>query len=222
MSSSSARYRVLAIAVLAAMALFLAGCVAAAMLQGAGYDWTRHDISDLAAMSARAPWVMLSGQALAGGATIAFALGALGPALALPGRGTTLGAWLVAGSLMGLDNVSDVFFRLDCMAGDPGCTQSVATASPAGTIHLVAGGLTALLTVAAPFVLLPRLRRLRAWSDLTGPSFAAGVALFVLLAAYLGLEGRFGQGIVQRLMAVVLALWIGSLAWRVHELAGVA
>jgi hypothetical protein len=29
-----------------------------------------------------------------------------------------LGAWLLAASLMGLDNLSDVFFRLDCRAVD--------------------------------------------------------------------------------------------------------
>jgi hypothetical protein len=82
---------------------------------------------------------MLTAQAIAGTLVILFALFALLPALAVPGRGPALGPWLLAASLIGLDNLSDVVFRLDCRAADPGCTAAAAAGSWHGRVHLAVG-----------------------------------------------------------------------------------
>ena len=71
----------------------------------------------------------LGTQAIAGLLTVAFALGALGPALARLDGKAVLGAWFVAGSLAGADLLTERLFRLDCRAVDLGCTSSAATAS---------------------------------------------------------------------------------------------
>jgi hypothetical protein len=100
----------------------------AGTMQTGGYSAASHDVSDLGALTEQSPLVMLTAQGIAGALTIAFALLALQPALAVPGRRAALGAWLLAASLMGLDNLSDAFFRLDCRAADPGCTAAAADA----------------------------------------------------------------------------------------------
>jgi uncharacterized protein DUF998 len=113
----------------AGVVVFNLGWLVAGAVQGDGYSVASHDVSDLAALTARSPWVMLTSQFIAGTLIILFALFALfalRPALAVPGRGTALGALLLAASLIGLDNLSDAFFRLDCRAADPGCTTAAA------------------------------------------------------------------------------------------------
>jgi hypothetical protein len=84
---------------IAGVVLFNLGWLLAGAVQSGGYSVASHDVSDLAAPTAQAPAVMLTAQGLAGVLTIAFALFALRPALAVPGRGTALGAWLLAASL---------------------------------------------------------------------------------------------------------------------------
>jgi hypothetical protein len=73
--------------------VFNLGWLLAGALQAGSYSVARHDVSDLGALTARSPWVMLISQGIAGTLTILFALFALRPALAVPGRGTALGAW---------------------------------------------------------------------------------------------------------------------------------
>jgi hypothetical protein len=46
---------------------------------------------------------------------------------------------------MGLDNLSDAFFRLDCQAADPACTPAAAASSWHGKVHLVVGLVSARL-----------------------------------------------------------------------------
>ena len=73
--------------------VFNLGWLLAGALQGDGYSVAGHDVSDLGALTARSPWVMLTAQVIAGTLIIAFALFALGPALAVPGRGPAPGSW---------------------------------------------------------------------------------------------------------------------------------
>jgi hypothetical protein len=58
---------------------------------------------------------------------------------------------------MGLDNLSDVF-RLDCRAADQGCTTAAAASSWHGRVHLAAGLLGGIATIAAPYVPATRMR----------------------------------------------------------------
>jgi len=160
---------------------------------------------------------MLVPGAVAGILTIAFALGGLRPALTVQGRGEPVGAWLVAASLMGLDNVSDLFFRLPCMAVESGCTVSVATASFQGKVHYAFGIGTALVTAVAPFVLARRMQLLDQWQDLGPGAIGVGVSLVALLVSAIALDGRYGAGYVQRSMAGIVSAGIVVLALRVRS-----
>ena len=202
----------------AAVILFNSAWLVAGWIQGPPYSAALHDISDLGAASARSPWLMLVPEAFAGVLTIVFALAGLRPAMMLPGRGEPIGAWMVALSLMGLDNLSDMFFRLPCMAAEPGCSVAVATASWQGALHYAFGIGTALVTVAAPFVLASRMRVLAGWRDLAKGAIGFGVVLAVLLLSYVALDRRYGQGFVQRGMALVVAAGVLVLARRLRSL----
>lgn len=202
--------------------LFNGAWILAGWIQGPPYSAALHDFSDLGAESARYPWAMLVPEATAGLLTIVFALFGLRPALAIQGSGEPLGAWLVAASLMGLDNVADLFFRLPCMAADEGCSVAAATASFAGKAHYAFGIGTALITVVAPFVLAHRMKRLRPWRDLARGATGFGVLLVVLLAVLIVSHERFGAGYVQRVMALLVGLGIVILARRLRAVGGEA
>jgi hypothetical membrane protein len=178
-----------------------------------------HDISDLGALTARSPWVMLTAQGIAGTLIILFALFALRPALAVPGRGTAIGAWLLAASLIGLDNLSDAFFRLDCRAADQGCSAAAAASSWHGRVHLAVGLLSGIAAIAAPFVLAARMRHADGWRDLARPTILAGSLLVAVLAAYVVVEGKPGGGYLQRAAIVVFSVGVVTLALRVRALA---
>jgi hypothetical protein len=195
------------------------GWLIAGAAQTGGYSVARDDVSDLGALTAQHPWVMLTASGVAGALTILFALFALRPALAVPGRGTALGAWLVAASLMGLDNLSDVFFRLDCRAADPGCTTSASMSSWHGTVHGLVGAATAIATVAAPFVLAHRMRRADGWRDLARPTFLFGLLFLAVLIGYAALERKTGGGYLQRTAIVLLSVGMATLALRDRSLA---
>ena len=178
-----------------------------------------HDVSDLGALTARFPWVMLTAQVIAGTLIIAFALFALGPALAVPGRGPALGAWLLAASLIGLDNLSDTFFRLDCRAADQGGTAATAASSWHGQVHIAVGLLSAIAMVAAPFFLAARMRQANGWRDLARPTILAGALLLVVLLGYAALERETGGGYLQRAAIVLVSVGVATLALRVRALA---
>jgi len=113
------RIRLLAWAAIAGQVLFTLAWLVSGAVQSGGYSPARHDISDRGALTADLPWLMLVGSGICGVATVAFAFGALGPELAVAGHRIPVSAWLVAGSAVGLDNLSDASLRLDCRAADP-------------------------------------------------------------------------------------------------------
>jgi len=208
--------------------VFNLGWLLAGALQGGSYSVASHDVSDLGALTARFPWVMLTAQVIAGTLIIAFALFALGLALAVPGRGPALGAWLrrsapgsslLAASLIGLDNLSDTFFRLDCRAADQGCTAAAAASSWHGQVHIAVGLLSAIAMVAAPFFLAARMRQANGWRDLARPTILAGALLLVVLLGYAALERKTGGGYLQRAAIVLVSVGVATLALRVRALA---
>jgi hypothetical protein len=163
--------------------------------------------------------VLMTTSGIAGAATILFSLFALRPAFAVPGRGDALGAWLLAASLMGLDNLSDAFFRLDCQAANRGCTSSAAMSSWHGKIHIIVGAATAAVTIAVPFFLASRMRRSDRWRDLAQPTFVFGFLFVAVLIGYAALEGKQGGGYLQRAAIVMLSVGVVTLALRVRALA---
>src|SRR3954465_10551281 len=92
--------------------VFVGGWVILGALEGHGYRWTRDYISDLGAPTAQHVVLNAITLAVCGVTTAAFALGALRPALAAAGRRAVIASWLIALSVLVVDNISDVFFRL--------------------------------------------------------------------------------------------------------------
>jgi hypothetical protein len=219
-SLASRRPTVLAWAAICGIVVFNLGWLVAGALQAGAYSVATDDVSDLGALTATDPWVILTASGIAGLTTILFALFALRPTLAVAARGSAIGAWLLALSLMGLDNLSDVFFRLDCRAADAGCTSEVSTASGHATIHVAVAIVSAAATVAAPFVLAHRMRRSVPWRDLALLTVAFGLVMVALLVAYAALERRTGGGYLQRAAIIWLSIGVVALALRVRSLAG--
>jgi len=204
--------------VIGGVVVFNLGWVIAGALQKGGYSVAKHDVSDLGALTAQHPWVILVTGGIAGVATILFALFALRPALAIPGQGGALGAWLLAASLYGLDNLSDAFFRLDCRAADAGCTSAAAMNSWHGKIHIGVALVTAISAIAAPFFLGARMRRTDGWRDLARPTLVFGILFVVVLLAYAAGENKTGGGYLQRAAIVLLSVGVVTLALRVRTI----
>jgi hypothetical protein len=201
-----------------AQALFIGGWLVVGTIEGHGYSAGRHDISDLSALTAHHPWAMLTAGGIAGALTMAFAIWALRPALTVPGQRAPLSAWLVAGSLPALDNLGDVFFRIDCRAADAGCSTSDAAASWHGKAHLLVFAVAAVATIVAPFALAHRMSLLPGWQDLVRPARVFGVLTVAALVVAGALQGTGGQGWAQRVAAVLVPLGIVVLALRVRRL----
>jgi hypothetical protein len=162
---------------------------------------------------------MLVPQGLGGILTIAFAIGALRLTLKVAGHRSPISAWLVALSLLGLDNISDPIFRLPCRTIDPGCTDAMVTANFGGMMHLLIGMVTGSLTLIAPFALARRMRLLANWRDLASSTTAFGAGLCALFSVYVGLPGGYGPGYAQRAVALFLAGGMVVLAQRVSAIA---
>jgi hypothetical protein len=213
--------RWLAWGAIAAQVVFTGGWLLGDALQDAPYAAARDPISDLGALTAQHAWVILTAQGVAGLLTIAFAIGALRPSLAVAGRRAAVGPWLVAGSVLGLDNLSDAFFRLDCRAADPGCA-TLSIASWHAEIHDAVAVVSVALAVLAPFALARRMRQAAAWRDRAWAALAFGVLFGALVAGYLVLAGAGGEGYAQRALVIVGSLGVVLLALRVRMLAGAA
>ena len=173
------------------------------------------DISDLGALTAHHPTLVLVAFGISGALTIAFALGAVRPALGL-------GGWLLALSLPALDNLGDVVFRLDCRAADAGCSTSRAAASWHGKMHIAVFLVAAVATIATPFVLARAMRHADGWRDLERGARIFGVVVVVGALANVVLTGTSAQGLAQRTLAVIVCLGIVALAVRVLQLNAVA
>jgi Protein of unknown function (DUF998) len=209
----------LAWGVIVGVVVFNIGLLVAGALERRGYSVASDDVSDLTALTARHPWVLMISAGIAGAATILFALFALRPALAVPGRGHAFGAWLLAASLMGLDNLSGAFFRLDCRAADAGCSSSSAMSSWHGKVHVIVGAAAAVAMIATPFFLTARMRRTDRWRDLARPTLVFGLVFLAVLIGAAALEGKSGGGYLQRVAIVLLSVGVVSLALRVRALA---
>jgi hypothetical protein len=148
----------LAVLAIAAQGLFIVSWLWAGAVEGHGYSAIRHDISDLGALTAHHASAFVAGIGVAGALTVVFAVAVLRPALEVGGLTTPIGSWLVALSLPALDNLADVFFRLDCRAADVACSSSDAVDSWHGTAHIAVFDVAAAATIAAPFALAARVR----------------------------------------------------------------
>jgi hypothetical protein len=202
--------KVITIAAIAAQLVFVGGWLVLGLLEDHGYHPGRHDISDLAALTAHHASVDRLTLFVAGALTIAFAL-SLRPIFGWA-------AWLFALSLPGYDTLADAFFRLDCRAADTGCDIAAATGSWHGKMHLVDFVISALATLAVSFVLTRRMRRTEGWTDLARPATVFGVLVVAVLVVTAATAGTAIQGWTQRGAAVLVDAGIVMLAWRVLRL----
>jgi hypothetical protein len=197
--------------------IFTAGWLVGGAVQRGGYSAARDYMSDEAALTADHPWIMLTAQGVAGVLTIAFAVLALRRSLLVPGHRTPVSAWLVAASGLGLDNLSDAFFRLDCRAVDAQCLASAAGASWHAQIHNTVGTLTSLATLIAPFALARRFTIAPAWRAGFGVAIGFGLAIALGIGANLVLDD--GHGYAQRFVRLVASMGVVLLAMRGYRLA---
>jgi hypothetical membrane protein len=198
--------------VVPAQLLFLAALFVAQAVQRDGYKPSRYDISDLGSLTADHPWVLLVPEAVAGAVTVAFALLVLRPLVGGPGP------WLLAASLVGLDDVSVALFRLDCRRVDTGCTDEIRTASWHAQVHEVVGFLAVVATVLALLALAHRFRRLERWADLARPAVVLAALFLAAMLVYAWRESRPGGGIAQRLAVLLVVAFFAALVRRVLAL----
>ena len=197
------------IAGVAGQALFIVGWFVAGLLQGEAYSAVRHDISDMGALGAPYPWVLLVTQSIAGACTIAFGLMGFRPAL-VGARGRTLATILLVLPL-GFGNLLSPLFRLDCRVAD-GCTVEETVTSWHATVHSALGVLL-LVAAVAPFVVARCLSHSTRWAPLSRTSRLFGVAIAVAMMAAIVLGETAVGGLAQRSFALLAAAWVAVVAW---------
>jgi hypothetical protein len=195
-------------------ALFTISWIVTGLLERPGYRPLRDDISDMGALTAPHPWILLVPGALASAALIGFALRGLRPALVGAGRAGRTGVWLAA--ISAIPGLSDALFRPDCRAAD-GCTQAQAAASWHGQLHAAIGFASIIVLVLTPFVLARRFRRVPQWRDLAAPSVVVGAVLVAGLFAVAAPQTAAVHGLIQRAIALLGGAWGALLAARLYR-----
>jgi hypothetical protein len=203
---SEDRRRLICWLAIAGQIVFAGGWLIGGAIEGDGYSHMKHEISDLGALTANNPLLAQTTLFLSGLATVVFAFLVVRPELG------KLPAWLVALSLLGLDGLSDPFFRLDCRRVDPGCTSTEAADSWHGTIHIAVFLVAAAATIAACFVLSRRMRARERWSHLARPTQWFGIFFIVTLVITGATSETDVAGLTQRLAATFTALGLVALA----------
>ncbi len=196
---------------LVAQVAFVLGWLLAAAWQPADYSVLGHSISDMYAVTAPHAWflvVLLTG---CGAATIGFAWFAVRRALAPGGRRATVGALLLAVSILGLGDLLTPFEQLACQQADPDCSPADQLANLGGTLDATLSTIGLVALVAAGFVLASAMRRTPGWSGTAVPTRVVAVVLLALLLATWGLDLGVG-GLLERLLALVAALGVARLA----------
>jgi Protein of unknown function (DUF998) len=197
---------------LAAQVIFTLGWLLADRWQGANYSPIRYTISDETAHGAPHAWFLITAQLLAGAGTIGFALFGLRPALAPAGSTARYAPWMLAvGSVAYLV----IWPRLPCRLADAGCSVHQHLLSAGGLTDAIGSGLLIAVLAMTPFPLWRRLRDLPEWQRARPIMIAARLLgpVLVIATAAQGLYAPGAQeGILERVLALLTAIWIGTLA----------
>jgi hypothetical membrane protein len=195
--------RALAVLAIAVHPLFIAAWVVSEARQPR-YSPLRSGVSDLAAQTARSPWIEIAALVALGLAFAALGAGLRG---VLPaGRAGTLAAALFL--VVGIGFVIAGSFRLDCDLGQAGCMAryNAGALSWHTDVHLWAGVVTQVALVLTPFAI--------GWALWPSP-----VAVAALLAGVFGVEiglagavvhastGSGGDGLSERIQLVMAQTW---------------
>ena len=196
---------------LLAQGAFVVGWLLAAAWQPAGYSVLRHTISDLYAVTAPHAWFLVLLLTLCGAATVGFAWLAVRPALASGGRRATVGALLLAVSILGLGDLLSPFEQQACQQADPACSPADQVANFGGTLDEILSTVGLAALVAAGFVLASAMARTPGWHRAVRPTRVVSGVLVVLLLAT-GFLGALGVGgLLERLLALVAASGVALL-----------
>jgi hypothetical protein len=185
---------------------------AASNWQGPRYSTAADSISDMYAMGVPGAAFLIVTFTVTGAATIAFALGAVRPALRLGGRIATVGSVLLALSVAGLGDLLTVAERMACRASDPGCTATRQLSNSGGRLDDILTTFGVLALIVAGVLLSFAMRRTASWS---GWATATRWTMFLLFCFTCGdiIGGSHGAGgLFERLIALTAAVWLASLA----------
>jgi len=195
---------------------FTISWIVAEVLQD-GYSLRQDFISELAALDAEHPWIMIIGFLWLGAGTLAIGIGLAGT---LEGRIARIGSILVA--VAGVGIIVAGLVRVDCRSRLATCAARIEAGDVSwhSATHELVSLLVFLALVAAPLVLARAFsgrpwRHLRAYSITTG---VVGLVLLVLL--FSGVAGSW-NGAVQRVFVTVLLLWIAILGAQLIRLSRV-
>jgi hypothetical protein len=192
-----------------AQVAFLAGWLIADTWQPRGYSLVNNTISDMQAATAPHAWFPVACFAAGGLCTFGFAMFGLRPALARAGKRAAYAPWMLA--IAGLA-IGNSFPLVPCQRIAAGCTAAYVQHSPGGMTDGIVASIAFLVLVITPFPLWRRLKALPEWRKLKPVMIAArvtGPICFILLAAF---SNSGPQGLVERILAATLSLWIGALA----------
>jgi len=205
------RVRLGGFAGIGAALLITLGWVVGGLVQGAGYSWSRQEISDLGALTAQHPWVWNLADSVSGLLILVFAFG-LFPVVR-SSRAGRIGAGLIA--VVGLGSVIDGVVREDCALSTSEACQRLQD-DPGLSWHHQAHDIESVIVVAAllaaPFVLARAFRQFEALRGLRGYTLATGVAAVAATAAYVPLYGNPGGGIAQRVLILISMAWIAVIS----------
>jgi hypothetical membrane protein len=196
---------------------FTIAWIVAEVLQD-GYSFRQDYISELAALDARHPWIMITGFLWVGAGTVALGIGL---ASALKGKLARIGSILVA--LAGVGSIVAGLARIDCRSRLATCAARIDAGDVSwhSATHELVSLLIFLALVAAPLVLARAFSSSAPWRDLSAYSITTGVVGLVLLVLlFSGIAGSW-SGVVQRVFVTVLLLWIAILGARLIRLSRV-
>lgn len=205
------RVRLGGFAGIGAASLITLGWIVGGLVQGAGYSWSRQEISDLGALTAQHPWVWNLADSASGLLILVFAFGLF--TVVRSSRAGRIGVGLIA--VVGFGSVIDGVLREDCALSTSEACQRLQD-DPGLSWHHQAHDVESVIVVvallAAPFVLAKAFRQFDALRGLRGYSLASGVGAVAVTAAYVPLYGDPGGGIAQRALILIFMAWIAVIS----------
>jgi hypothetical membrane protein len=176
------------------------------------YSPRREDMSALAAIDARHPWIMMIGFLALAVGLLALAAGLRGAQF--QGRGARIAMVLIG--LAGIGVLIAGLARNDCSSQLPACKALVDAGDVSWhhSVHDAVSGLVFLALVVAELALGRSFRSHAGWQDLWLYSVVSGVLTLALLVAFASEASESSNGLIQRIFLAVPMLWMVTLGWR--------